>query len=67
MPHTIKVGKTELTISTRRYIRFADRLAEWSPERRALAHAAAEVRLKGKHPRKRDAAIYAVTEAATPG
>jgi hypothetical protein len=61
MAHTIKVGKAELTISTRRLIRFVDRMADWSPERRALAHAAAEARLKGKHPRKRDAAIYAVT------
>jgi hypothetical protein len=63
MPHTIKVGKTELTISTRRLVRFADRFARWSPERRALAHKATETRLGGKHPRKRDAAIYAATAA----
>ena len=61
MPHTIKVGKTELTVSSRRLIRLVDRLARWSPERRALAHKAAETRLSGKHPRKRDAAIYLAT------
>ena len=65
MPHTIKVGKTELTISSRRLIRFVDRMARWSPERRALAHKAAETRLGGKHPLKRDAAIYASTDAGT--
>jgi len=64
MPHTIKVGKTELTISPRRLVRFVDRTARWSPERRALAHKAAEARLGGKHPRKRDAAIYAATDGA---
>ena len=61
MTHTIKVGKTEQTISTRRLVRYVDRMARWSPERRALAHKAAEVRLGGKHPRKRDAAIFAAT------
>ena len=61
MPHTVKAGKAELTISTARLIRFVDRMARWSPERRALAHKAAEVRLGGKHPRKRDAAIFAAT------
>ena len=63
MPHTIKVGKTELTISSARLIRFVDRMARWSPERRALAHRGAEARLGGKHPRKRDAAVYAATAA----
>jgi hypothetical protein len=59
MPHTVKAAKTELKISARRLIRFVDRMARWSPERRA--HMAAELRLGGKHPRKRDAAIYAAT------
>jgi hypothetical protein len=63
MPHTIKAGKTELTISTRRLIRYVDRMARWSPERRAHAHKAAAMRLGGKHQRKRDAAIYAATAA----
>jgi len=61
MTHTIKVGKNELTVSSRRLIRFVDGMARWSPERRALAHKAAEVRLGGKHPRKRDAAIFVAT------
>jgi hypothetical protein len=64
MPHTIKAGKAELTISTRRYGRHAWRMRNWSAERRASAHAAAEKRLQGKHPHQRDAAIFAVTEAA---
>jgi hypothetical protein len=61
MPHTIKVGKTELTISSARLIRYVDRMAMWSPERRARAQKAAEARLAGKHPMKRDAAIYLAT------
>jgi hypothetical protein len=61
MPHTIKAGKTELTISTARLVRYVDRMARWSPERRAHAHKAAEARLAGKHPMKRDAAIYLAT------
>jgi hypothetical protein len=63
MPHTIKAGKTELTISTARLVRYVDRMALWSPEQRAHAHKAAAMRLGGKHPRKRDAAIYAATAA----
>jgi hypothetical protein len=62
MPHTIKVGKAELTISDERLGRHAWRMRNWSPERRARAHSAAETRLKGKHPRKRDAAVFAVTK-----
>ena len=54
--HTIKAGKTELTISPTRLVRHADRMAGWSPERRNLAAEAAKKRLHGKHPRKRDAA-----------
>ena len=57
LPHTIKAGKAELTISSARLVRYVDRMARWSPERRAYAHKAAEARLGGKHPRKRDAAI----------
>jgi hypothetical protein len=48
MPHAINAGKTELTVSTRRLIRFVDRMARWAPERRALAHKAAEARLGGQ-------------------
>ena len=61
MPHTIKVGKNELTISSARLVRYVDRMARWSPERRAHAHKAAEIRLGGKHPRMRDAAIFEAT------
>jgi hypothetical protein len=62
MPHTIKAGKAELTISSKRYGRHAWRMRSWSPERRSQAHAAAEKRLQGKHPRKRDAAIFAASD-----
>jgi hypothetical protein len=61
MPHTIKAENTEMMISTGRLNRYVDRMARWSPQRRAHAHKAAELRLGGKHPRKRDAAIYAAT------
>jgi hypothetical protein len=62
MPHTIKAGKAELTISSKRYGRHAWRMRSWSPERRSQAHVAAEKRLQHKHPRKRDAAIFAASE-----
>jgi hypothetical protein len=45
MSHTIKVGENEQTVSSRRLVRFVDRMARWSPARRALAHKAAEARL----------------------
>jgi hypothetical protein len=61
MSHTIKVGKVELTISDKRLSRHVHRTEHWSPARRAYAHAAAEQRLNGKHPRKRDAAIWGAT------
>lgn len=64
MPHTLKTGKTEMTISSSRLIRHADRLFGWPPERRAAAVEAAKARLGGKHPQKRDAAtVLAVGEA----
>ena len=58
MPHAIKVGKAELTISAERLNRHSWRMRYWSPERLAYAHTAAERRLHGKHPRKRDAAVW---------
>jgi len=61
MEHTIKVGKAELTISDARLVRHEHRMEHWSPERRAHAHAKAGSRLKGKYPRKGDAAIYSAT------
>lgn len=48
MPHTIKAGKAELTISEERLDHHAGRMRSWSPERRAYAHAAAERRLYGQ-------------------
>ena len=57
MKHTVKAGKTELTISSERLVRYVDRMARWSPERRLHAVVAANKRLEGKHPQKRDAAI----------
>jgi hypothetical protein len=57
MTHTIKAGKSEVTISSERLVRYVDRMARWSPERRGYAVEAAKKRLSGKHPRKRDAAI----------
>jgi hypothetical protein len=39
--------------------RLAERLHRFSPERREHAIAAAKTRLKGKHPRMKDAAIVA--------
>jgi hypothetical protein len=56
MVHTIKSGKNELTISSARLVRHADRMADWPTERRAHAAEAAKKRLAGKHPRKSDAA-----------
>ncbi|MDQ2859210.1 MAG: hypothetical protein M3T55_00450 [Pseudomonadota bacterium] len=56
MAHTIKAGKSELTVSASRLVRHADRMALWSPERRGYAAERAKKRLHGKHPRKRDAA-----------
>jgi hypothetical protein len=62
--HSVKAGKTELTISTERLVRYVDRMAQWSPERRLHAVAAANRRLEGKHPQKRDAAILLAGSAA---
>jgi hypothetical protein len=56
MTHTIKAGKNELTISSARLVRHADRMANWQPERRAHSAEAAKKRFAGKHPRKSDAA-----------
>lgn len=56
MTHTIKAGKNEVTVSSARLARHADRLFRWSPERRHHATEAAKKRLHGKHPRKADAA-----------
>ena len=58
MSHAIKVGKAELTISDERLVRHIDRMRNWSTEKRAYAHSAAERRLNGKYPRERDAAIW---------
>ena len=57
MQHTVKVGRAELAISDGRLVRHVLRMRSWSPERTAHARQAAERRLQGKHPRKRDAAI----------
>ena len=66
MAHTIKAGKGELTISSARLVRHADRMFHWSPERRSHAVEAAKKRLHGKHPRKRDAAmVLAVAKGGT--
>ena len=56
MAHSVKAGKNELTVSTARLVRHADRMADWSPERRGGAAERAKRRLHGKHPRKGDAA-----------
>ena len=61
MPHTIKVGKAELTISDARLVRHINRMRDWSAEKRTYAHAAAVRRLNGKYPRERDAAIWGAT------
>jgi hypothetical protein len=57
MPHTIKAGKADLTISSARVVRHSDRMHHWTPERRSGAAESAKARLSGKHPRKSDAAI----------
>ena len=63
MTHTIKAGKNELTISSARLVRHADRMFGWSPERRSHAAEAGKKRLHGKHPRKSDAAtVLAATQ-----
>jgi hypothetical protein len=62
MTHTIKAGKNELTISSARLVRHADRMADWSPERRGHAADAATKRLQGKHPRKSDAATVLASD-----
>jgi hypothetical protein len=56
--HAVKVGRAELAISEGRLVRHILRMRSWSPERTAHAREAAERRLQGKHPRKRDAAVY---------
>ena len=57
MQHKLKLGRAELAISDGRLSRHINRMRSWSPERTAHARAAAEQRLQGEHPRKRDAAI----------
>jgi hypothetical protein len=67
MAHTIKSGKNEITISSARLVRQADRMAQWSPERRSHAAEAAKKRLHGKHPQKRDAATALAVTAGGKG
>lgn len=54
-----KSKPAEVTASSARVARMADRLFKWPVERRQLAVAAAKANLEGDHPRKRDAAIVA--------
>jgi hypothetical protein len=55
--HTLKTSKGEISISSNRLRRHADRVFQWLPEKLEQAIVAAEARLEGKHPHKRDAAL----------
>jgi hypothetical protein len=57
MSHSLKTSKGEIRVSSRRLMRQADRIFDWLPEKLEKAIEAAEARLEGKHPRKRDAAL----------